>query len=318
MTSPPLILVCDHRGEGLAETLRPLASVGFRIEESLGPGQTRLAIRRLGPSVVLIDPLARGGVAELELLERARGSRPLPVLVVAEPSDPLPAVLAARALGDGPWDLIYRGAPLEEYLMRVEQLRRAVQGRLELDEMRFQAVHDDRTALLRPIPFETRLREHFSAAQRHSFDMALILMDLDSFGQVNKIFGHTTGDRVIDQVGSVVRENLRAEDVGGRLGGDEFGVILPYTRRVDAARVVHRLRDQVRELTGPDGDSGREVRVAASIGFETYDGSDLETVETLRRHAEEALRRAKEMGGDSAVYFRAGSPEGAGSEETST
>ncbi len=61
---------------------------------------------------------------------------------------------------------------------------------------------------------------------------------------------------------------------------------------------------QVRELTGPIDDSGREVEVSASLGFDTFDGSDLESVETLRRRAEKALRRAKDMGGDRALYFR--------------
>ena len=76
------------------------------------------------------------------------------------------------------------------------------------------------------------------------------------------------------------------------------------TARVDAARVVHRIRDEIRRLTGPIDTSGRELHVSASIGFETFDGNDLESVEELRRHAEVALRSAKEMGGHRAVYFR--------------
>jgi diguanylate cyclase (GGDEF)-like protein len=317
MSSPPRILVCDHRGEGLIEALRPLTSIGLRLELSTSPAQTRSLLRELRPDLVVIDPLARGGVSELGALTGPQGGpvpaptggspfggQPIPVLVVADPSDPLQAVLAARALGDGPWDVVYRGAPLEEVLMRIERLRGQAEGLTELDEMRFAAVHDDRTHLLRPIPFQQRMREHFSAAGRHHFDLALVLLDLDRFGLVNKEFDHMVGDAVIGQVGTVVRENLRAEDVGGRIGGDEFAIVLPYTRRVDAARVVNRLRDQLQELTGPIGDTGREVHISASLGFETYDGTDLESVETLRRHAEVALRRAKELGGNRALYFR--------------
>lgn len=309
MTRPPLILVCDHRGEGLSQAVRPLAAAGYRLEESSSLGRTRDRIARQRPDLVLVDPLSHGGIVELEQIAAARGDRPVPVLVVAERDDPLPAVLAARALGEGPWDLVYRGAPLEELLMRIGRLRRQAEGLRELDEMRFQAVHDDRTALLRPVPFQMRLREHFSAAQRHCFDLALVLIDLDGFGRVNKEFDHTVGDVVIDRVGTVVRENLRAEDVGGRLGGDEFAIVLPYTRRVDAARVVNRLRDQIQALTGPVDGTGREVSVSASIGFETFDGRDLESVETIRRHAEVALRRAKELGGNRAVYYRQDPPE---------
>lgn len=305
MGSSPLLLVCDHRGEGLAEALRPLGSVGFRLEESDRLARTRERLAHgPAPDVVVLDPLSRGGTAELEELARLLGPDGLPVLLVADPDEPVHAVLAARALGDGPWDVVYRDAPLEEVLLRVDRLRRQAEGRAELEEMRYQAVHDDRTELLRPIPFGNRLREHFSAAHRHRLGLALVLVDLDRFGRVNKDFDHTVGDQVIDRVGRVIRENLRAEDVGGRLGGDEFGIVLPYTRRVDAARVVHRLRDQIRGLTGPVDGSGREVWISASLGFETFDGADLDSVEELRRHAELALRAAKEMGGHRAVYFR--------------
>jgi diguanylate cyclase (GGDEF)-like protein len=301
MTYAPLILVCDHRGDGLGETLRPLTAVGFRIEDSGTLGQTRLRLRALHPDVVLLDPLAPGGALELEQLADA-GLR-APVLLVAEPRDPLPALGATRVLAETPCDVIYRDAPLEEYLMRIERLRGLARGLRELDEMRFQAVHDDHTELLRPAPFQTRLREHFSAAGRHRFEMALVLLDLDHFGRINKDFDHTVGDAVIRRVGRVIRQFLRAEDVGGRLGGDEFALVLPYTRKVDAARVVNRIRDQIAGLTGP-GEGGEELVISASIGFETYDGSDLESVEILRRHAEVALRRAKLLGGNRGLYFR--------------
>ncbi len=109
---------------------------------------------------------------------------------------------------------------------------------------------------------------------------------------------------MITRVGAVVRSTMRAEDVGGRLGGDEFAVVLPYTRRIDAARVVGRLCEEIRSLSGSFEDWGSRLEVTASLGFETYDGTDLESVETLRRHAEVALKRAKLMGGDRVLYVR--------------
>ena len=78
-----------------------------------------------------------------------------------------------------------------------------------------------------------------------------MLIDLDRFGEVNKRFDHTVGDELIARSGSVIRMILRTEDVGARLGGDEFAIVLPYTERVDAARVVTRLAARLRALSGP-------------------------------------------------------------------
>jgi len=304
MTHPPLLLVCDHRGDGLAETVRPLASVGFRLQISESMRRTLEQLPLVEPALIVIDPLSRGGTVELDRIEAAHRDAPVPVLLVADPSDPLPAVLASRNMNSAPWDVVYRDAPIEEYLMRIERLRGQLDRLDELKDLRYRAIHDDRTELLRPGPFQERLVEHFSAAGRHHFNMAFVLCDLDDFGRVNKDFDHTIGDQVIERVGAVIRNSLRAEDVGGRLGGDEFAVVLPYTRKVDAARVVNRMRDEIATLTGPIEGARKELQISGSLGFETYDGHDLESVESLRRHAEIALRRAKVLGGNRGLYYR--------------
>ncbi len=301
---PALILVCDHRGRGLGQRLAPLASPHLRLETSSALTQTQQRIVREPPALVVIDPLSKGGVVELEALRAAAHRHPVPILLVASANDPLPALIAARTLDPGPWDLIARSAPIEEYSMRIERLRRQADRERELETIRFAASHDDRTALLRPVPFDTRLKEQFSAATRHHMDLALILIDLDNFGQVNKVFDHTVGDAVIELVGQVITENLRTEDVGGRIGGDEFAVVLPFTPRLQAARVVARLREEIFVLSGPYPETDLQVEISASIGFETYDGTDVESVEAMRRHAEIALRRCKEKGGNQALYYR--------------
>jgi diguanylate cyclase (GGDEF)-like protein len=134
--------------------------------------------------------------------------------------------------------------------------------------------------------------------------MALVIIDLDGFGRVNKDYDHTVGDRVIERVGAAIRTALRAEDVAGRLGGDEFGAILPYTGRIDAAHAVRRLRDEIRNQAGLAEGLPPGSTVRASLGFETFDGGDLRSCAELRAHAESALRAAKQRGGDRGVYFR--------------
>jgi diguanylate cyclase (GGDEF)-like protein len=307
MTETPLILISDHRGDGLTEVAERLTKAGFHTEltHNLRATCERVAVTQ--PALVLIDPLVEGGTRELELLDRRRtGSAPFPVLVIVDRGSPEAAMSAARALQRGAWDLIHRDAPREELALRIERLFEQAHHMGELSEMRHRALHDDRTDLLRPSAFQTRLEEHFSAAERHGFGLALCIIDLDDFGTINKSFDHTVGDRVITSVGEAIRRNLRAEDVAGRLGGDEFAVLLPYTGRIEGAHVVRRLRDEIHGLSGPlPGMPEINVQVSASLGFETFDGRDLETVEELRAHAEAALREAKNTGGNRGVYFRA-------------
>jgi diguanylate cyclase (GGDEF)-like protein len=309
MPNAQSILCCDHRGEGLSALLPALEAAGYRTEHSRHLRQSLELVARVDPCVVLVDPLSTGSV-ELEALDRARaGEPPVPVLLVTDPRDPLAAVLAARALERGLWDIVRRDAPPEEFVMRIESLKAQYQRVHEMSELRHRALYDDRTELLRPHGFQERLREHFSAAQRHHLSLALLLIDLDRFGQINKQNDHTVGDYVIAQVGSSIRHALRAEDVAGRLGGDEFAVLLPYTRKNDAAHVLKRLLDAIHALSGRMPGARSEIEVSASVGYETFDGTDLDSSDTLRRHAEESLRVAKQSGGNRGVYFRGAGPE---------
>ena len=300
-----MILICDHRGQGLEPALRPLREAGFELDSTRSLRETRTRLMAEVPALIVVDPLAGGGLIELEEVDRLRGQRSrAPVLLVCDPNDPRPAVQAARALGTKAWDLIRRDAPIEEFLIRIERLLAHSAQFDELDDLRYHAAHDDRTGLLRPRFFQARLGEHFSAAQRHGLSLSLVILDLDDFGQVNKVFDHTVGDQVIARVGRAIRESQRTEDVAGRLGGDEFAILLPYTGPVEAAAAVRRLRDTLAALSDEIEASGVKVPVSASIGFETTNGADLDSVETLRRHAEIALRQAKRDGGNRGVYYR--------------
>jgi len=304
--SPPLLIqCCDHRGEGLSVSLAGLSSRGFVVETSADPRASRRALEESRPDLIVLDPLAEGGSAELEEIERLRGEKePIPVLLVVDAGDARRGVQAARALARGAFDLIHRGSPPEEFALRTERLLALAEAQVEIADLRHRALHDDRTDLLRPAAFEQRLLEHFSAAERHHLPMALVLIDLDEFGRVNKDYDHTVGDRVIERVGAAIRSALRAEDVAGRLGGDEFAAILPYTGRIDAAHAVRRLRDEIRTQTARAEGLPPGQGVRASLGFETFDGGDLDSCREMRARAEAALREAKRRGGDRGVYFR--------------
>lgn len=300
------VLLLDHRGSGLTQRCAPLEQAGLRLEVS---ESVRRSLERLAgpaPDALILDPLVEGGAVELEALDRA-GASEIPLLLLVDPTRIAEARAAIVRYPDRAVDLAHRDATTEEIRVRVERLLALKVSRTELAALRHRALYDDRTELLRPEAFERRVAEHWSAAERHGHALALVIADLDHFGQFNKRYDHTVGDRVLSRVGEAIRSALRTEDVAGRLGGDEFGCLLPYTQKADAAHVVTRLCEEIRAVTNKIG--GAELAISASIGFETFDGRDVESVEALRRHAEEALREAKRRGGDRAVYYRLLPPE---------
>ena len=305
VNTTPLLLIADHRGEGLEHHLEALALEGFRCRISTNLRSTLTAIDHEIPALIIIDPLARKGTEELRSLDEARtGNPPIPLLVLTYAERRADLIESLAAMNNGLWDLTERRAPREEVTMRVERLLNEASLHSEMRDLRHRASHDDRTDLLRVNAFQQRLGEHFSAAQRHHFEMALVLIDLDNFGAINKRHDHTVGDILISQAGEIIRRTLRTEDIAGRIGGDEFAVVLPYTHKVDTARVVNRLVEEIHKLSGRPKGAKEDIVVAASVGFETFNGRDIATLEEMRTHAERALRAAKVAGGNRGIYFR--------------
>lgn len=297
------ILVADHRGTGLEGRAEYLSAHPYELCRTNSLRATVRQIEAFRPRVILLEPLTQNGAEELEALELARGSAL--VLIQCDRDDLGAPLRAGRALALGAWDLVFRDASDEELELRLARLLARARELHEMGELRHSASHDDRTDLLRPLAFQARLVEHFAATQRHeNLELALALIDLDKFGAINKRHDHTVGDILIARVGEVIRRSLRTEDAAGRLGGDEFAVLLPYTGKINAARVVNRLRTEIAKLSGHIEGAREDVPVSASIGFETFDGRDLDSLDTLRRHAEVALRLAKRRGGDQGVYYR--------------
>ena len=305
MSTTPLLLIADHRGQGLEDRLGALGLEGFRSRVSTSLRGTLQAIHEEVPALIVLDSLSSEGTEELRALDRARaGDPPVPLLWLTSLDGRTPISGALAAVRHEVWDLADRSAPDEELRLRLGRLLNEARLQVEVSDLRHRAHHDDHTNLLRPRAFQQRLEEHFSAAQRHDLDLALVLIDLDNFGAINKVHDHTVGDILIQQAGEIIRRTIRTEDAAGRIGGDEFAVVLPYTLKVDAARVVGRLVEEIHKLSGRPRGARREIVVSASLGFETFDGRDLDSVETLRLHAERALRVAKERGGNLGVYYR--------------
>jgi diguanylate cyclase (GGDEF)-like protein len=167
-----------------------------------------------------------------------------------------------------------------------------------LAETRRQAVTDDLTDLPNRRAFDQGLQDAIERAEARGETLAVMLIDLDHFKELNDTLGHHAGDLVLEQVGPRLRSALRAEDLLARLGGDEFAMVLPGADAAEAAG--SRIAAAMEERFSIDG---IELHVVASVGVALYPehGTD---AETLMQRADVAMYVAKERRTGLEVYAR--------------
>ncbi|RSZ56927.1 diguanylate cyclase [Massilia atriviolacea] len=162
------------------------------------------------------------------------------------------------------------------------------------DELQALASTDFLTGLPNRRVFMARLDDQFARLQRSVDDCASVLMlDIDHFKRVNDVHGHAVGDAVLRHMAALMRSSQRKIDTLGRVGGEEFAILLPGTGGAAARQYAERLRQSVAE-TPLDGD-GRHIAITVSIGIATIDTGDSGPDAVLVR-ADKALYRAKADG----------------------
>jgi len=156
------------------------------------------------------------------------------------------------------------------------------------------ATQDPLTNVLNARAFSHELAQELSRNRRYGRPLALIYLDLDDFKSVNDAHGHATGDAVLRLVADAMRGAVRQADVVGRLGGDEFGVLMPETDGDVAHAAANRLVTGIRTVFRGT------PSVTASIGVVAVSGTEAGTDELLRK-ADQAMYAAKRAGKDRVV-----------------
>ena len=157
---------------------------------------------------------------------------------------------------------------------------------------------DTKTGLLNASTWEREAATEIARAVRTGVPLALALVDIDHFKLVNDTYGHLVGDKALRAVTDALRSQLRAYDLAGRFGGEEFAILLPHTREVDALTVAERLRVYIADLSIPvrdNDEAGPFVKVTISVGVAALDGASRELTQMLAA-ADAALYHAKETG----------------------
>jgi diguanylate cyclase (GGDEF)-like protein len=159
---------------------------------------------------------------------------------------------------------------------------------------------DSKTGLLNAATWEREATVELTRAARTRTPIAVALLDIDWFKVINDTHGHLVGDQVIKEIARTLSSMLREYDLAGRFGGEEFSLLLPQTRAVDAFRIAERVRANIAGLSiiAPGATGGERVHVTVSIGVAALDSGRVRRLAELMAAADAALYRAKAGGRD--------------------
>jgi len=197
-----------------------------------------------------------------------------------------------RSVGAGGWIAVFSDA---SEMRRAQKDLQEANERLEsLNKMLLvQAIHDSLTGLFNRAYLDEALPRELARCRRDESNIALLILDVDHFKEINDSYGHDTGDLVLKGVARLVRTIVRAGDIPCRFGGDEIVAVMPGAPEAEAAGVAERIRQRVSEEQF--GDENIRVSVTVSVGFAIFP-NHAESSADLFRAADRALYAAKDAG----------------------
>jgi diguanylate cyclase (GGDEF)-like protein len=177
---------------------------------------------------------------------------------------------------------------------KIVTLHDYTETRQMLEQMRELATRDPLTGACNRRHFAELAEREFQRLHRHEGAISLIYIDLDHFKHVNDTYGHAAGDATLQAVAQLFARTIRQTDVLGRLGGEEFVVLLPETAPAAALAIAQRLRQALEQQTVSY--EGQAIKLTASFGVTGLERTPSVTLEALTRSADKAVYDAKAAG----------------------
>jgi diguanylate cyclase (GGDEF)-like protein len=146
------------------------------------------------------------------------------------------------------------------------------------------------------------LEEEISRQNRDYTHLSVLLIDLDFFKKVNDTYGHQQGDKVLTEFADILKKRCRLSDICGRIGGEEFGVILPNTNVGGAIRIAETIREITEKHLFQKLDGKGSVSITVSIGVTSSPPEKVLTASRFYNRIDKVLYKAKETGRNRVVY----------------
>lgn len=301
LSRPRVLLVEDSDPVSRLYSLL-LRKAGIEATAVRDPLEVLDAIYLFQPDLVLLD-LNLPGIAGAEicaLLRQHETLFDLPVMGLTGETNPL---VLKRALQAGLDGILHKDDDLSGLIplirARVERYRR----------VRHAMMRDMLTGLMNRAALLERLSLELHRGHRAGKPLCLAIIDIDHFKDVNDRHGHIVGDAALKHVAQQLRSRLRSVDFAGRLGGDEFLVVMPHTDLADAAGVLEEITVRVRELPFEHGAIRLQVTLSTGLAESNPDDplAERSKISALMGRADDLLYEAKRQGRDRVMWQPSGS-----------
>ncbi|HMH17580.1 MAG TPA: diguanylate cyclase [Burkholderiales bacterium] len=282
---PYRVLVVEDSATAIAAIRRALSMHGIDNQAINGPEQLLETVAKYRPDLVLMDmymPLCTG-VEATRVLRQIPVHHALPVVYLSSETDMGKQVEALRLGGDQfitkPFNPVFLATVLKAKIERYREMLRSTQ-------------HDGLTGLLNHSAVKGRLNELLQTLKPEQDKLCVAMLDIDHFKSINDLHGHPVGDQVIRNLAWLLKARLRASDLIGRYGGEEFLVVLPGAGLDDAHTILDRIRRDFAALLHVS--PGRTLQASFSGGVAAYPDHirDSDLIEA----ADNALLKSKGLG----------------------
>ena len=249
------------------------------------PSHVLNALRQFNPDLILMDMYMPNctGVEAARVIRQHDVFLSIPIVYLSGETNIALQVDAMRLGGDHfltkPFNPIFLNAIIKSKIERYRALRRSM-------------YHDSLTGLLNHTSGKNVLDTLLSSVSHESGDLAVVMLDIDHFKQVNDTYGHPVGDQVIRSLSWLLKQRLRKQDILCRYGGEEFLIGLPHTNGEQAFRIMDRVRQDFAQIRHPYRDT--YFFTSASGGISAF--PEIQTTDALIKAADDALYDAKRGG----------------------
>ena len=235
------ILIVEDDGVARLLLAQSLRDLGHVVAEASDCGEALVWTKTWPPDVVLLDRFLPDGdgMSLLAQLKAEAATRDVPVVMVTSTSE---REFVLEALRAGAHDYLTKPFLAEEVLARTQA---ALRTKSLIDELRVLAAQDPLTGLRNRRGVSDQLATWRAHCTRHQKPLTVALLDLNGFKRINDEHSHAAGDRVLRAVAEQLQASVRADDVVGRWGGDEFVVVLPRADASTAVALVERVNSRL-------------------------------------------------------------------------